>query len=213
MDENFEYFLEKMGPPVEKRHVPPSSIERYRGHLPNQLLAYWEEHGWCGYADGLFWTVDPQEYEPVLEAWIGDTQFMEKDAYHVIARSAFGELYFWGEKSGDSLRILPWYALAFPLTGAEKYISAGKADDAIRWFFGGLKRKYFDLVDDRERPLFVPALEKLGRLKVDEMYAFVPALALGGSATLAQLQKVKIIEQLLVLAQLSPLRIMTSPIT
>lgn len=213
MDENFEYFLEKMGPPVEKRHVPRSSIERYRGRLPEQLLAYWEAHGWCGYADDLFWTVNPHEYEPVLEAWIGGTRFMDEDAYHVIARSAFGELYFWGEKSGDSLRILPWHALAFPLTGAETYIAAGKADDAIRWFFGGLKRKYFDVVDDQERPLFAPALEKLGRLKFDEMYAFVPALALGGPRTLAQLQKVKAIEQLIVLAQLAPLRLMTSPIT
>jgi len=48
MDEDFEYFLEKMGPAIDKRYVPPTSIERYRGKLPDQLLAYWEEHGWCG---------------------------------------------------------------------------------------------------------------------------------------------------------------------
>ena len=211
MDEDFEYFLEKMGPAIDKRYVPPSSIERYRGKLPDQLLAYWEEHGWCGYADGLFWTVNPQEYEPTLEAWIGNTQFMEQDTYHVIARSAFGELYFWGEKSGDSLTILPWDALAFPSTGAAKYVSEGKADDAIKWFFGGQQREDFDLEDDGERPLFTPALKKLGQLKFDEIYGFVPALALGGSATLPHLQKVKAIEHLLLLAQLAPLRVMHSP--
>ena len=88
MDENFEYFLEKMGPCIEKRVAPPSSIERYRGKLPNQLLAYWEEHGWAGYADGLFWTVNPQEYEAVVEAWIGNTAFMAEDVFHIIARGA-----------------------------------------------------------------------------------------------------------------------------
>jgi hypothetical protein len=64
VDEDFEYFLEKMGPAFDRRDVPSSTLDRYRGKLPDQLLAYWEEHGWCGYADGLFWTVDPEEYEP-----------------------------------------------------------------------------------------------------------------------------------------------------
>ncbi|WP_426342232.1 GAD-like domain-containing protein [Pseudoduganella sp. S-14] len=81
-DEHFEFFLEKMGPTVHKRCVPAQSVERFRGKLPDQLLAYWEEHGWCGYADGLFWTVDPSEYQPVLEAWIAGTGFMTQDATH-----------------------------------------------------------------------------------------------------------------------------------
>lgn len=98
MNEDFEYFLENMGPAISKRRAPPSSLARFQGKLPDQLLAFWDEHGWCGYADGLFWTVDPQEYEPVLEAWIGDTPLMERDAYHVIARSAFGKLYLWGSE-------------------------------------------------------------------------------------------------------------------
>jgi hypothetical protein len=108
MDQYFEYFLEKMGPAIERRHVPPSSIEHYRGKLPDQLLAYWEEHGWCGYADGLFWTVDPQEFEPVLGAVLGNTAFAKQDTYYLIARGAFGELYFWGEKTGHSLSVIHW---------------------------------------------------------------------------------------------------------
>jgi GAD-like domain len=30
---------------------------------------------------------------------------MEQDAYHLIVRSAFGDLYFWGERSGHSLTL------------------------------------------------------------------------------------------------------------
>ena len=59
--------------------------------------------------------------------------------------------------------------------------------------------------------MFTPALAKLGRLKHDEMYGFVPALALGGTSTLANLQKVKAVEHLVLLAQLAPLGVITSP--
>ncbi|WP_416885664.1 GAD-like domain-containing protein, partial [Marinospirillum sp.] len=91
------------GPAMQSKVVPADKIARFRGKLPDKLLEYWQTYGWCGYAKGLFWTVDPDEWEPALEAWIGDTPFMEQDEYYVIARSAFGELYLWGRESGDSL--------------------------------------------------------------------------------------------------------------
>jgi len=203
MDEDFEFFLKQMGPAIQRRHVPPSSIDRFRGKLPDQLLAYWEEHGWCGYADGLFWTVDPQEYEPVLEAWIGDTPFMEKDAYHVIARSAFGKLYFWGERTGDSLKVMAPAAYCIP---RESIFQNDRLEFALRLFFSNRDREENNFAD-----LFSPALHKLGQLKHDEMYGFVPALALGGSSELSHLQKVKAVEHLVLLAQLAPLEVMTPP--
>ena len=196
MDEDFASFLAEFEPAIDKRYVPPSTIARYRGKLPDQLLAYWEEYGWCGYADGLFWTVNPQEYEPALEAWIGDTSFMEQDAYHVIARSAFGTLYLWGEQTGDTLRIFAPASRCFSSMPDESI----DRDFAMRLFFGGLWRRTNDVED-----LFAPALQQLGRLTHDEMYGFVPALALGGAPTLANLRKVKAVEHLIILAQLAPL--------
>ena len=198
MDEDFALFLTHFGPAIDRRYVPPSTIDRYRGKLPDQLLAYWEEYGWCGYADGLFWTVNPQEYEPALEAWIGDTPFMEQDAYHVIARSAFGKLYLWGEESGETLTVFTPASICF----------ASPPDDDIdrdfqmRLFFGGLSLDSNDV-----EGLFAPALQKLGRLTHDDMYGFVPAPALGGTLTLAHLQKVKAVEHLAFIAQLAPLHV------
>jgi hypothetical protein len=203
MDELFEYFLEKMGPAVYRREVPASSIERYRGRLPDQLLAYWQEHGWSGYADGLFWTVDPQEYEPVLEAWIGNTPFMEQDAHHIIARSALGKIYFWGERTGYSMKLSAPAAFVLPMADME---ISGTLDQQIQKFFGFHNREGDDFDD-----LFAPALQTLGRLQYDEMYGFVPALALGGPSDLAHLQKVKAVEHLVLLAQLSELRVLRGP--
>jgi hypothetical protein len=204
MDEDFEYFLEKMGPTLEKRAVPASSIERFRGKLPDQLLAYWQEHGWSGYADGLFWTVDPQEYEPVLEAWIGNTLFMESDAHHIIARSAFGGLYFWGKRTGYSLKLFAPGAYVLPMSGMG---IRGSLDQQAQRFFGSIDREENDFAD-----MFAPAVKKLGHLQHDEMYGFVPALALGGLATLDHLQKVKAVEHLVLLAQLSEVRVLNEPV-
>jgi hypothetical protein len=203
MDEDFEFFIGQMGPAIHQRQVPPSSLERYRGKLPDQLLAYWQEHGWCGYADGLFWTVNPQEYEPVLDAWIGDTPFMERDAYHLIARSAFGDLYFWGERTGDSLNIFAPSAFCIP---REPVFQPNELELGLRVFFSNRSRDENDFDG-----MFAPALDKLGRLNHDEMYGFVPALALGGPSDLAHLQKVKAVEHLVLLAQLAPLKVMALP--
>lgn len=81
--------------------VPNSSIERYKNKLPEQLLKYWEDFGWCGYAEGLFWTVNPQDYESLLNTWLAGTEAFKRDNYYVIARSAFGNCIF-GEKKAQT---------------------------------------------------------------------------------------------------------------
>lgn len=200
MDEYFEYFLEQMGPPIDRREVPRATIDRYRGHLPDQLLTYWEEQGWCGYADGLFWTVDPQEYEPVLEAWIGNTPLMEEDAYYVIARSAFGLIYLFGGTYGKRLYVIAPDSKMVP---ARK--NPPDVNQSIRSLFSAQSPEACDFLDVNGKPLFTRAQEKLGRLGYSEMYGFVPALALGGPGTLDHLEKIKAVEHLVLLAQFAPL--------
>nr|BFE94926.1 hypothetical protein GCM10020185_54620 [Pseudomonas brassicacearum subsp. brassicacearum] len=53
-DEDFQYFISVMGEATSHRHVPDSQIAKYRGVLPEALLDYWQDEGWCGYANGLF---------------------------------------------------------------------------------------------------------------------------------------------------------------
>lgn len=208
MDEDFEYFLEKLGPAYERRYASSASLERYKGQLPDQLLKYWDEYGWCGYGKGLFWTVDPEEYEPALEAWIGNTELMSRDAFHVIARSAFGKLYLWGPRTGAGLMIDAVYGQAFIRTSP---LVGDKADRGIQSFFAGQQKTKLDQLDAEESPLFDAALARLGTLAHDEMYGFVPALALGGPARLQNLQKVKAVEHLVLLAQLAQLQVFEAP--
>jgi hypothetical protein len=209
MDECFPHFhdYKNFGPAIQTRVVPKEKIAKFKGKLPDRLLNYWELYGFSGYGKGLFWLVDPEEYEPALEAWIGDTEFMEKDAYYVIARSAFGELYLWGTKSGQSLKICNVLDMIFP-SDDTKEVSAGSSDRLIESFIAVQDKKDLDQNDHLGKPLFERAIKTLGPLAHDEMYGFVPALVLGGQADLKFLQKVKAVEHLVMLAQLGERQIM-----
>ncbi|EJM42251.1 hypothetical protein PMI26_03209 [Pseudomonas sp. GM33] len=198
MDEIFSIFLETLGGPIDRQEVPTSSIERYRDKLPNQLLEYWAEHGWCGYGEGIFWIVNPQEYEGVVASWIGGTKFEERDAYHLIARSAFGDLYLWGEKTGVSLKIT---SVLSRCDVDDFEITNDDLDRELQNFLLSTEVEYNDFDD-----LFKPAKKKLGTLRHDEMYGFVPALMFGGPDTLDHLEKVKAVEHLILLSQITELQ-------
>lgn len=198
MDEVFSIFLQTFGGPVDRQEVPATSIERYRGKLPNQLLDYWAEHGWCGYGDGIFWIVNPQEYEGVVASWLEGTKFETFDTYHLIARSAFGDLYLWGEKTGASLKIT---SLLSRYTTRTSICTGEQMDKGLRSFL--LSRQ----VDSNDYgDLFKPAKKKHGTLRHDEMYGFVPAFMLGGPDTLDHLEKVSAVEHLILLSQIAELQ-------
>ena len=199
MDPYFEFFLENFGPAIDRLDVPREVLDRFKGKLPDQMLAYWAEHGWCGYADGLFWTVNPEDYEPVLDAWLRGTSFVADDALHIIARTAFGHLLIWGEKSGFTLQL---FAPGSYVVTQEVARQKEDLELAAQTFFFVQEKRPFE-IDGR----FKPAKQRLGRLNRDEMYGFVPALALGGSDDVSHLEKVKAVEHLVLLAQLDELKV------
>ncbi|WP_116896344.1 GAD-like domain-containing protein, partial [Pseudomonas syringae] len=165
MDEDFAFFLENFGPAIEQHSVPEASIARYKNKLPEQLLQYWSLYGWCGYASGLFWSVNPQDYDQLLDHWLATTPLHQRDSYHVIARSAFGILYVWGETSGYCLTLNSYISR---YSGRTSIFTGNKINFGVRAFFSSMIAEYNDLDN-----LFKPALKSLGPLKSDEMYGFV----------------------------------------
>ncbi|NWC90840.1 MULTISPECIES: GAD-like domain-containing protein [unclassified Pseudomonas] len=198
MDKVFARFIEKLGDPIDRQEVPTSSIEHYRGKLPDLLLEYWTEHGWCGYGEGIFWLVNPQEYEEVVASWIEGTTLEKRDTYHLIARGAFGDLYLWGEKTGFSLKIT---SILSRCVIHDFEPTPEQMDRKIQDFIVSRKVDSNDYGD-----LFKPAKKKLGTLRNDEMYGFVPALMFGGPDTLDHLKKVKAVEHLILLSQITELQ-------
>jgi hypothetical protein len=200
-DEDFEIFIEEFGEASSRTAVPPETINAWRGKLPDALLRYWAEEGWSSYAHGLFWTVNPLIYERVLREWINNTPLEKIDKFHVIGRTAFGKLYLWGGKTGDSVSILPHANAIFCLPSD---LTREVVDPSIelQCFFSNRDRVGCDLKDTSKKPLFDRALHKLGELKFNEIYGFKNALTLGGRAELDNLAKLEIIDYLGFLRQL-----------
>ena len=199
-DEDFAYFIRKFGEATHRVEVPQAAIDKWRGKLPDRLLTYWKEEGWCGYADGLFWIVDPDDYEDLVDEWLEGSKLEQVDMFHVIARTAFGKLYLCGESTGRSLTINCATHAMFALTRDFKKQDQRDRDISIGAFLG-LSKDGCDLYDDSDHPLFARALETLGPLGSDELYGFEPAIVLGGEMLLENLRKVKLDQHLTILRQ------------
>ena len=209
LDKDFEWFLEKFGEPQNVVSVTKEVVDKYRGHLPNRLLEYWQQYGFCSFKDGLFWIVNPDDYSDSMNTWLEGTGVDKLDNFHVFARSGFGGLFLWGEKTGQSWRIEPVKGRLFNQGNDEKDIAAGKADDALQAFFSVIRVKSVDIVDiDTNEPIFEQAVNKFGPLKPDEMFTFEPALFLGGEQTFKTVNKVNLFIQSEILASMGHREIM-----
>jgi len=211
MDKNFELFLKKMGQPFKCVSPNENICAKYSGLLSSQQIVYWREQGFCGYADGLFWMVNPDDYVDLVDLLLRDTRILSKDRYSVIARTAFGKLYLWGKESGNSLVINPVVGSIYMNEDDIDDIQNGEADFVTQIFYSSLNKDNMDLEDENDEPLFRKAFKSLGPLNSDEMYAFEPALVLGGKARLENLKKVKLQEHLTILAELEPMKVAVTP--
>jgi hypothetical protein len=200
-DEDFSLFVEEMGEPDRHEVVPEAAFHKWSGKLPNQLLTYWRQEGWCSYGQGLFWTVNPDNYEYLVDQWLADTPLEQIDSFHVFGRSAFGDLYLCGERSGSNATICCSINAITVVPKELKSKDEEPKDSSIRAFFAASFVSDFDRTDLFKKPLFSRALSKLGTVAVDEIYGFEPVLVLGGKPVLDNLRRVKLDQHLTMLRQ------------
>jgi hypothetical protein len=209
--ENF-YNYAGFGPAIKSVNVDNNVINKYQGKLPARLIEYWQEYGFCGWGDGAFWTVNPDNYTDILSAWLQDTEFEKRvfegiDIYHVIGVGAFGRLFIWGENSGQSIKINTNFGMILPSDKTADLMKKG-GDRLVDSFYSCMTKSAVEEEDLNGKSLFDRAKNKLGTLANDEMYGFVPALALGGEPKLENLQIVKKLEHLSFLADLGDKKVM-----
>ncbi|ENX23272.1 hypothetical protein F892_02519 [Acinetobacter vivianii] len=207
IDEDFDYFYNDkgFGPPIFSDHVSEDILKKYQGKLPNQLLEYWKAFGFSGWGNGLFWLVNPEDYQDVLDAWLENIDLPPHEEYFVIARTAFGDLSVWGTLHGSCFKISSTTSNIYPKM--EK-IEEGESDFLVKLFISSRTKKYLDFDDYKNKPLFDRAVKKYGVLKPNEIFGFEPALILGGEAKLENVRKLPIISHLQFLASLDTPRMM-----
>jgi hypothetical protein len=179
----FKNFTKTYGTGSNCRAAPSETVEKYAHGVPEELLQYWREVGWCAYARGLVWLMNPDDLVDVLDDWLGPDH-----GAIPFCRSAFGNIFVWHQGEVKSL--------------ATQSGRINTVMSRIDVFFNGvlLDERYLDGMFHKK--LFRQALKKLGPLEYDECYAFEPVLALGGSGELDTVRKVKMREYLGILAQL-----------
>ena len=180
----FQDFEDEFGPPENCLSITDDVFLMYESLLPAELIAQWRQVGLCSYGRGLLWFADPRQFEGVIDEWIeGD----DVSKPIVFLRTAFAHLYFWHKGSVFSLDV-----------------HRGSVSEVTPRI-----SRIFSLLCDPEikekilrASLFENALKELGPIDRDECYGFEPAIAVGGPGTLETLRRVKIREQLGILAQL-----------
>lgn len=180
----FELFLDKHGPAVQCRKADSKQTAPFTNLVPSELMQIWERDGFCGYANGFLWMVNPAELKQVLADWLPG-----KPAKVPIVRTAFGDLIYWDKAGAHMLEV-------------QRGNVHDIVDDVAVVF------SYWLCDDDGlthilKKPLFDKAYRELGPIRHDECYAFKLALALGGDADVANLAIVKLREQLSILSQLN----------
>ncbi|EWS66844.1 glutamyl-tRNA amidotransferase [Vibrio vulnificus] len=204
LDEDFEYFLEKFSTPFEQVPCSTEIINRYKGKLPSRLLEYWREYGFCGFHDGIFWIVNPEDFEDIVDEWLSPTDIPDHDIYHVFARNAFGDLFLWGEETGQKYKLSTSKGWIIEREGDPR----SEHNSRIEWFFGGQTIDLHDIDDEDDNPLFEQCVKNLGALKSDEIFGFVPSLIAGGETKLENIHKVNVFVHLSLLAQFGQIEVL-----
>lgn len=185
-DGSYKLLIKKFGEPSDSRPAPQEVIDKYRSILPANVIHYWETEGFCQFRNGLFFSVNPDDWQFVVDAWIKGTPYAKLGPFFALTRSAFGKIYLFNEKIGATTKI-DAAQLSIYSYDIEPTDQRGRETSAGMVFHP--RPEDIDVFDSEDRPLFERALAKLGPVGWDEMYAFEPALAMGGSQRLENLAK------------------------
>ena len=160
---------------------------RLKKRLPVALTILLKRDGFASYDKGLLWTCDPDDWNKSAKPW-----FPEKPA-EVFMRTSFGQLFLWDGK-------YCWFAKT--TEGQVNFSVVG-----MDWFLGrfispNVVLKELGIKADTDR-----ARKQAGELAADEVYAWQPALALGGSRADSGIERVNASAALNLLASLAPIEV------
>jgi hypothetical protein len=192
-----EEFRASFGVGKQYRAFTSSDRQRLASTVPTYLLDLWEVDGWASYRDGLLWFVDPDDYAPVLALWNISQGTPSLTLPLVVARTGFGNLYYL------ETHIAPNGSKVQEINELDPHISKylGVGPFAEKFLTRSLaKLDYFRNV--LMEPEVQQATNAVGALEWNEMYAYEPALSLGGSGRAETVRRVNIFAHHAMLSQM-----------
>jgi hypothetical protein len=161
-----------------------SELDSYRSKVPEELIYFWEQYGYGNFMNGYLKMVNPADYQGFME----ETYSVFLQPATVFAVTAFGDILIWEKQWVTQINY-----------------RRGESDNQgnhIDFLFNRILGNWKNVEPAMNAEQFRPAVERLGEPAFDECFAYVPALALGGSEKVENIQKVKLREHLMILSQL-----------
>ena len=171
----FDPLIRKYSPDPCLRKPTSETLDRFRGKVPAELLAFWQEYGFGNYGGGVLKVVDPADYVDTLTLWLG-----EQEGCLPILMTGFGTLFIYRRLSetADDMCLLDIHYRR------SSSFSVGFSDFFERILPSEKFAEQFLRVE-----LFREASAKHGRLDENEIFFFAPALAFGGHESIQQVEK------------------------
>lgn len=168
------------------QNCAPALAAKYRGRLPDVLVNTWEASGFQSFSGGFLWTVNPDDLRDTAADFKNN---FEIELIDVIFRTGLGDL------------IVAHKAKLYHLSAVTMRSSSlpDPLESIIDLYFG--QKMLLDSIFFMN--LFKKGLKRLGEPAEDEVYALVPAPAIGGDIAADNLQKAKLQVYLNYLAQLT----------
>ncbi|MER0240404.1 GAD-like domain-containing protein [Fulvimarina sp. MAC8] len=182
-----------------------AQIEAYRGKLPDYLLQFWADHGWCSWSDGQYWLCDPALPKPVLDYVFRSDPEFDPEKMFAFGYTAFGEIDIWYGDATIRLHLLMNKVRVEPREYDLEHQRYWTDEIMLGLrFMGRFAPVTPPWEDDDYQNMMPEAVKRLGRLDWGEIYGFVPALSLGGPNSVDHLQKMPLVEHLTFLASVEP---------
>lgn len=180
---DFEDFVSLLKPVETYSNCNPELIKNYADILPEILINSWVNYGFQKFSKGFLWTVDPDKYRYLPELFIHNFKSLDS---HVIFRTAFGDFIFYHQENLYSYSVVTSLSLKL----------GSSIETLMNFNFAwkeSLNNMYF-------LNIYKKALKKIGPIAEDEIYAYIPALQIGGEMDIKNLQKQNMKSYLIMIA-------------
>ena len=163
--------------------MPQEVIEKYKDQVPAELVQIWQEDGLGTFLDGYLKVINPVDYLELLQ----DSYFRGDVAFPMFV-TAFGDIITWEENEFVGI-------VKYNLQNCDIIIKS------LKYFLQYLDNSY--VTDNFELDLYRQAVLKHGPLSYNQCFGFVPLLALGGVKDVDHMDKVKTLEHIYLMYQLT----------
>lgn len=182
---DFKDFVSLVKPIETYSECSPQLIEKYLNILPEVITNSWAKHGFQKFSEGFLWTTNPDEYRYLPELF---TKVDSSEA-HVFLRTAFGDFIFYYKGNIYNYSVVTSLLLKIgPSIETLLDFDFAWKDSLNNIYFFNIYKK---------------ALKKIGTLTEDEIYAYIPALQMGGQMDIKNLQKQNMKSYLMMIADFS----------